>query len=334
MFQSMPQKYFRCRAALAPRCQASDYYKVYVDNQMEAFQRSWYELKFCLDFRSKNGNAFQDFFSDVMEKRHPGDFQRVKPYGKYGDRKCDGYHASIRMVFQLYAPESMNVAATLAKIAEDFAGALAYWQAQMQAWTFVHNQWRGIPADILNKLNELRDAHRITVTQWGEPELRNIVFALSDPDITALLGEAPAARTVAELGFEDLRPVVNSIAQQEPLADCQVRPVPEDKLEANALSENAKAMLLVGMRKSRLVHRFFSTWHDPQLGDRIARGFRARYEALRDDNIVGDEAFFELWKYAGGSGRATPRTEAAVLAVMAFLFEECEIFEAPRDRAS
>jgi hypothetical protein len=65
----------------------------------------------------------------------------------------------------------------------------------------------------LNKLNELRDAHRITVTQWGEPELRNIVFALSDPDITALLGEAPAARTVAELGFEDLRPVVNSIAQ-------------------------------------------------------------------------------------------------------------------------
>lgn len=295
---------------------------------MEAFQRSWYELKFCLDFRSRNGAAFQDFFSSVMERRFPGDFQRVKPYGKYGDRKCDGYHASLQMVFQLYAPESMNLTVTLAKIDEDFDGAMEYWQGQMQAWTFVHNQWRGIPADVLKRLNELREKHKLTVAQWGEAELRNIIFALCDLDIANLLGEAPATKTVAILGFDDLRPVINGIAQQEPPSDHKIKPVPEDKLEANALSESVKALLLVGMRKSSLVHRFFSTWHDPELGDRVARSFRARYEQLRDANIVGDDAFLELWRYAGGSGRGSPRNEAAVLAVLAFLFEECEIFEA------
>jgi hypothetical protein len=298
---------------------------------MEAFQRNWYEIKYRLEFRSLNGTAFQDFFSRAMEMRFPGDFQRIKPYGKYGDRKCDGYLTSQRMVFQLYAPESMHLALTLEKIDEDFHGALKYWQTQMLAWTFVHNQWRGIPADVLQRLNELRHANEtISIKHWGEPELRDFVFALCDADIAALLGEAPAPKTISALGFEDLRPVINTIAQQEPLAEADIKPVPQDKLEANGLSEAVKALLVAGMRQSHLVHRLFATWYDPQLGDRVARGFRARYEQLRDEKITGDDAFLELWKYAGGSSRETPKREAAVLAVMAFLFEECEIFEASR----
>src|SRR5579864_3399995 len=114
--------------------------------------REWYELKFSLEFRSKHGTEFQDFFSSIMEHGYPADFQRVKPYGKQGDKKCDGYHQSVKRVYQVYAPEKMNSAETNAKIDEDYAGALEHWKENLDTWVFVHNQWRGVPPDVLKKL--------------------------------------------------------------------------------------------------------------------------------------------------------------------------------------
>ena len=296
---------------------------------MDELQRSWYELKFRDTFRSTDGSGFQSFFSELMEMRYPGDFQRVKPYGSLGDRKCDGYHVSIKVVYQVYAPEALKLAAILAKINEDFLGAQEYWKDRMREWRFVHNQWRGLPADVVFKLSALEEEHKISVRHWGEPEIRIEVFGLADTDITILLGHAPTKGNISELGFQDLRAVLECIAHQPSPAEGEIRPVPKEKLIANALSDEVQQLLLVGMQKSSLVGRFFSTWHDPQFGDRIARAFRSRYEELKRNNILGDEAFLELWRFAGGATRREPRIEAAVLAVLAFLFEACDIFEAP-----
>jgi hypothetical protein len=301
---------------------------------MDELQRSWYEMKFRDTFRSKDGKGFQDFFSELMEMRYPGDFQRVKPYGKLGDRKCDGYHTSIKAVYQLYAPESLNLERMLKKIDEDFLGALAFWKDQMLEWRFVHNQWRGLAADVIFALNGLGVAHKLRVAHWGEPEIRIEVFRLNDENITLLLGFAPTKANISELGIEDLRVVLERIAQQPFLAESEIRPVPQEKLKANALSDDVQRLLLVGMQKSALVGRFFSTWHDPQFGDRVARAFRKRYEELKAANILGDDAFLELLKFAGGAERKAPRIEAAVLAVLAFLFEACDIFEAPGELKS
>jgi hypothetical protein len=41
--------------------------------------------------RKLNGDAFQDFFCTVMQEVHPGDFVRIRPFGKLGDKGCDGY---------------------------------------------------------------------------------------------------------------------------------------------------------------------------------------------------------------------------------------------------
>src|SRR5271157_3639651 len=162
---------------------------------MDSLQQSWYDLKFRLEFRSRNGNEFQAFFSNLMERRYPGDFQRVKPKGKLGDGKCDGFHASLGLVYQLYAPEVMHVPETLRKISKDFTGALKYWQQKMRGWRFAHNQWRGLPSDVCKALDTLKSAHTISVEPWGEPEMRVELFQLSDFDIAGLLGAAPTQRT-------------------------------------------------------------------------------------------------------------------------------------------
>ncbi len=191
---------------------------------MDDLQRSWYEMKFRETFRSRDGTGFQTFFSELMEMRYPGDFQRVKAYGRLGDHKCDGYHTSIKVVYQLYAPETFKLASMLRKIDDDFLGALEFWKHQMLGWRFVHNQWRGLPADVIFKLNSLQAKHKIPVAHWGEPEIRTEVFLLTDADITLLLGCAPAKGNVTELGFEDLRVVLEGIAQQPLPAENEIGP--------------------------------------------------------------------------------------------------------------
>src|SRR6266851_1457217 len=127
--------------------------------------RDWYELKFQLAFRMKVGLEFQDFFASIMERGYPSDFQKVKPYGREGDHKCDGYHQSRLRVFQVYAPEQMHAAKTIVKIEEDFTGAVNHWHGKMQSWVFVHNQWRGIPPQVLDKLLGMNGRDGIVVSR-------------------------------------------------------------------------------------------------------------------------------------------------------------------------
>ena len=91
---------------------------------MDQLSRQHYELVYERNFLKFKGNEFQDFFSSLMEKCYPGDFQRIRPWGKFGDRKNDGYLKSQRTLFQIYAPNEMKSAEAVAKINEDFYGAL------------------------------------------------------------------------------------------------------------------------------------------------------------------------------------------------------------------
>jgi hypothetical protein len=289
-------------------------------------------MRFSLEFRSKFENAFQDFFTSIMEHRHPGDFQKVKPYGNEGDHKCDGYHESLQRVFQVYAPEAMNVSRTNAKIEQDFQGAIEHWAPALREWVFMHNQWRGVPAQVLEKLLSVNGRKGVKALRWCEPELRAEFFLLPPETQSLILGPAPTPQTLLRIEVKDLIPVVNAIAQLDAPPPEEVKAVPAGKIEANALSDNVRALLTIGSRKAKLVQNFFAQWHDPELGDRVARAFRSRYDGLRSQGITGDDAFLDLWKFAGAASMSTVAHEAAVLAVLAFLFDECDIFEAPRTK--
>jgi len=298
-------------------------------NPAEVLFRSWYELKFSFEFRRKCGSAFQDFFASIMERRYPGDFQKVKPYGNRGDLKCDGYQASLKRVYQAYAPEKMDVSNTNTKIEKDLQGAIDHWGANLKSWVFVHNQPEGLPADVVQKLLDVDGRDGVKVSRMGEAELRNEFFGLDHELQALLLGPDLTPQTMNAIQLKDVKEVANAIAQEDTPPPEEIREVPAGKLKANVLSEYVQDQLRLGSRKSRLVGSFFSKWHDPELGDRVAKAFRSKYEEVRAQGMVGDAVFFELWKFAGGGAQSSLRHEAAVVAVLAFLFEECDVFETP-----
>ena len=293
---------------------------------IDSVSRAFYELTFKVAFMEKKAGEFQGFFSSIMEKRYPADFIRVRPWGNAGDQKNDGYLRSKRMLFQSYAPNQLTAAACMTKIDEDFFGTLPYWKQYFSSWVFVHNSCDGLGPHVTEKLLALADAHApLVVTHWGFEELRQEAMALSERHLASLLGPAPSRPGMIALGLEDLVPVLDHIARLPPLVDPDLRPVPADKLQKNLLSDAVGALLLAGMSRVDLVRKYFKL--KPMLQDQLAEAFRSKYEELRRTAASPDEIFAALQRFAGGELVPSPGVQNAILAALAFFFEECDIFE-------
>lgn len=298
---------------------------------VEQITRSFYELQFRIAYLERRGESFQSFFADIMEKRYPSDFIRSRPWGQLGDRKNDGYIRSKRMLCQVYAPDTMSSREAVNKIGEDFFGSLPYWREYFSTWTFVHNAFNGLGPEVISKLLELDSQHDdITTIHWGQPELRLEVFELSEVDLASLLGQAPTLRDFSELGNADLDTIIRGIETSPVVNGIDLRPVPETKLEFNGLSSEVKLLLITGMTKSDRVNEFFQTWRfDPTLGDRVASSLNTEYLALRAQAFTPDDIFMHLQLKLQGSTARTPKQQVAILAILAFFFEQCEVFERP-----
>lgn len=294
-------------------------------------QQAYYEQKFEIAFLRANGAAFQELFERLMGFAYKADFMACTPWGNRGDRKNDGFLKSERCLFQAYAPTEMTEAAAMAKIREDFDGAKVHWGKHFDKWVFAHNATVGLPPHVQMLLLDLERANPgLTLEPWCLEEFRTIFRSLSSDDLVTWFGAAPTAETKALLGFKDLKVVLEHLADQPATTGQPVKDVPRGKIEANALSASVATLLREGTIKTPLVVRFFEQWHDPMLGERIASSFRAKYESLRE-RFTPNVIFAELQAWAGGSERGAPEHELAVLAVMAYYFERCDIFEEPRE---
>ena len=282
------------------------------------------------------GTTFQDLFADIMQNACAGDFQKVKSYGPTGDLKCDGYWTSQRWVFQCYGPVSMKERLLIAKIKEDLSGAVTHWQGKMSKWSLVHNDIEGLTANAVQCLDVLRAAHpTIEINEWAWPQTREQFSKLSDEAVADLFGYPPTTSSLDRLCFDELRPVVEQIAKGE--ADPQIalsNPPSVTKLEKNSLDQDSTEFLQIGRRRVRLVEEYFAQHHDPGLGDKIAKAMQVQYQMLMDIGLQPNEVLVELQRFAGWGNGDTNSHDAAVLAVITYFFDHCDIFEDPDEETT
>lgn len=294
---------------------------------MDDLQRFIYRRLFRIAFLENKGTSFETLFSRIMAHAHPGDFEPVRPYGKLGDLKCDGYRASDKTVFQCYGPSTPTLEKLLAKMRRDFTGAVEHWGPHMERWSLVHNDDGGLPAPAIRLLADFRRDHpTLDLGQMAYAELLGVVMGLTIPQLEDLFGGVPSQRTMAALDFEALRPVITSIQRMEPGNDPPLTAPSPTKITANDLSHDAAGMLRQGRRREPLVEDFFDRYPDPSFAEEIAQGFRDHYAALRRDGLAAEAIFVALQDFAGGMS-GSPARQAAVLAVMSYFFERCDIFE-------
>jgi len=172
---------------------------------MDELSRIWFRTE-CRDrLRNAQGNAFQDLFADLMELAFPTDFQSIRPYGNQGDQKCDGYLASSKTVFQVYAPRTMKQAQLIAKAREDFGGAVHHWRGRMAVWAFVHNDREGLPPEACKVIHDLSaQVPGVSIEVWGQSDIETTALTLSGDALTRVFGPAPTDRSLEELRYDRL----------------------------------------------------------------------------------------------------------------------------------
>ncbi len=298
---------------------------------MDRYQRQYYLKDFRIRFLESHGDAFQSFFETLMGKVYPNDFIACKPWGKIGDKKNDGYLSSKRILFQVYAPNEIKAADAIKKIDKDFNGAKEHWKKHFDNWIFVHNTIDSrLSPPIIEKLLALQQNNpQIKVGHWGYEELLNEFHKLNIKVLESWFGIAINTQSSVQLGFSELQAVLQHI-QTKPLDESSaIREVSQGKIEANLLSTEVAEFLKIGMFKYSIVKDFFMKLRKPKYESQIASAFSDKYISLRDQKptLHPDLIFSKLEVWAGGTSIKTPKEKAALLAILAYFFDKCIIFE-------
>lgn len=138
------------------------------------------------------------------------------------------------------------------------------------------------------------------------------------------------AREMPAVGFAELEITTKAIlsAPSEPVTAFTITD-PTQKMIRNQLTDNIRFHLTMGLGKAREVEKFVEhiASMDWQFPERLKAGFVAEYSRRWSEGLEGD-ALFEALREFASAGSQDFRKQAAGLAVLAYLFEKCEVFQA------
>ncbi len=124
---------------------------------MRILDKQYLKAQFFNHVFRKNGIEFQTFFEGIMRAAFD-DFEKIKPSGRLGDRKNDGFRISKGIYYQVYAPECPEIkqADAARKLLNDFPPLYEYWNKKfpIKKWCFVFNdKERGKSPQLLDALS-------------------------------------------------------------------------------------------------------------------------------------------------------------------------------------
>jgi len=114
--------------------------------------------------------------------------------------------------------------------------------------------------------------------------------------------------------------------------NASIKPVPSDKLTFNQLPGHRVQLLTLASTNGPYVQQYFEQNSDLELGARIAQVFSSRYQALKQKALTSGQIMNAVDEQTTGMGSETTARQIAAQALLAYLFDACEIFENHADK--
>jgi hypothetical protein len=264
--------------------------------------------------------------------KHDTSFIAVKPAGKIGDWKCDGFSSVSGTVYQCYAPDGIKIAKAAAKVKADFTGARKYWNAEMRAWIFVWSAHEALPPQVLKALENVRKGkHGVSVDDWNREHLWNVVKAHSEEIRSELLGLAPLRPgSPSDTTPAEIKVLLNFLTARELTHDAVNLDLTDiaEKLKKNGLSDSVRALVTPALPVARIVQDYMARHPDPDYSGRAAQALVEEYQRLTDSSVTdSDEVFWKLIHYAAGDELNDPKRFWTALGIVSHYFQLCDIFQ-------
>jgi hypothetical protein len=297
---------------------------------LNGLQRVFYQNLAENRLLDHEGQSFEDFFVDVARRYWGDDFEPIRAYGKHGDLKCDGRHLPTGTIFQCYAPRRANSVQVHKKIKIDFHGALAVWASKMKGWSIAINDRQGLDALATLEVDTLRSQHATIVIKTVLPvEIVRMALSLSLANLAELFGIEITERdtVLTRVAFSELGPVIDSLAGVDPIPSLTTITLPASKkIEFNSLGMEIAALLRQGDLLASHVDDYFRKTGRVEVGERIGELMKLNYEHMKADGYDPSQIFHGLINLCGSLDRPK-RQGLAVLAIVAYYFHKCDIFE-------
>jgi hypothetical protein len=296
-------------------------------------------LRFRLRVYQSDGQAYEDFFTQIMLKRYT-DFRQVKPQGTLGDRKNDGFIPSTGTYHQVFAPEDVYKGDVYGgdKLEADFKGLLKNWDQAGQVRRFfytLNDKFKGAGPTVEQTIDKLRRKHAgKTIASFLAAQLGDEFMRLSEDHQNEILGGMTPEIDGELLDASALSEVVSYLLKNTtPPQYLAYTPDPDfvAKITFNALTEITVATLRHYNVEANAVLPPYFKYKPKSERQQLALIFSQMYQKGRQlfagDPQADDLVFFYILEHCAPSKRKFH--QQAVFVLMSYFFETCDIFETP-----
>lgn len=282
-----------------------------------------------------NGNSFEELFTLVMQSANPN-FIQVKPQGSLGDKKNDGFDSTTGIYYQVYAPEDLSATENRAvqKLHTDFKGLKCYWPTinypVKEFYYVVNNKYQGVGPGLLKNIKDLQTENpNIKIGLFLNNHLQNVFESLEDIKISDIIGFVPCA-DITMLEMDVLHNVIEHIMNTK--VDSALPTIPNNpnfnkKIEFNGLSSEIASMMRTALINATSVDDYFAN-NNNFLRDELRNRFNGLYLSAKKSISEPDKIFAEVYALSCPQ-KVTQAHANAVMTLMAYYFECCDIFETP-----
>jgi len=277
------------------------------------------------------GNAFEDFFQDLMCLRYP-DFADVRTAGSKGDQGSDGLALVGRKLYACYGPQTFNADKLQKKFNDDLTSALEKRDGQFQTFVFVHNDLRGLHPELTSLLSNARRTHSTkNFEPFGFRKFRDEAGLLERHQVEDLLGYPIPVDLVFGVQLEEVIPLLDHLVRTRLGAsgnDDIVIPS-ASKLDYNDFSYETKEDMRRAIAHSKQIDQYYFLREDVVERDEAALAFRTEYLHIRENYQDPEEILYQLDQYILGNASAPLQQRRAAMVVLAYFFQSCDIFDNP-----
>lgn len=282
-----------------------------------------------------NGNSFEELFTLVMQSANPN-FIQVKPQGQLGDKKNDGFDPNTGIFYQVYAPEDLSTTEDKAikKLHTDFNGLKSYWPTigypVKEFYYVVNDKYKGVGPGLLTNVNDLKTKNSdIKIDLFLTNKLQGVFESLDETKIFNIIGFVPNA-DIAMLKMDVLHKVIEHIMNTKTNSKLPLIPNNPNfnkKIQINGLRSEIASMMGTALINVASIDDYFRN-NNNFLRDELRNRFNGLYLSVKNSFSDPNQIFAEVYEQSLPQN-ATQAHANAVMTLMAYYFECCDIFESP-----
>lgn len=288
---------------------------------------------------SANKQAFEDLFTKVKENENVN-FKQIKPQGKLGDGKCDGFNELTGEYYQVYAPEELtgNESTLLSKMESSIKGLRSFWMEKgfkvRKFYYVVKDDYRNVYALLYTNAKAIAKKYNMECEILICKNLEDSFLELDEDKMIEVLGSIiPDPLNIGNVEYSIMHEVISFILNRSVSKIKEVIPMHPDfekKIIFNAISKAVSDFLNAGQRQSFVIKEYFEL-NSKFLKEELRQAFNNLYLQAVKDLPISETKNDEIFQFI--ADKSSPKDNFAyhnaVYVLLAYYFEYCDIFETP-----